>query len=453
MNYSELRQIYPNFVYRDFHIEENDNEFKITYDFEIEGLEAFNPTYSIPKRGTQSFHDKRIVRELVFSLGLVECISYWKITCSPNLIIQCGALNHEQIQWWKKLYFHGLGEFFYINQINPKFDDFVSIQSVGDKISGNHLIQNYDGQLVPVGGGKDSFVSLEILKSLYDQNDAFVINKVMSAIHASEAAGYKDKLIYVSRTLDPRMLELNKKGYLNGHTPFSAMVAFASTLAAVLNQKRYICLSNEASANESTVLNDTVNHQYSKSYEFEKDFNEYSQKYLLPEIEYFSLLRPLSELQIAKIFSLTPQYHSVFKSCNVGSKQEIWCCHCAKCLFVYLLMAAYLSDEECISIFKEDMLNNAELFPIFMELCGLSENKPFECVGTREEVVSAISLGIEQRLQTNQKLGILYQMYLEKVGAIDLVSLNDIKEEWNGEHQIPEHLLQLVKNKVEESFK
>ncbi|SJZ84919.1 hypothetical protein [Anaerorhabdus furcosa] len=452
MNYTELRQQYPNFIYHDFHIEENDSEFRITYDFEIAGLELFNPTYLFKKRGNQVFSNKKIVRELVFSLGLVECISYWKITCSPHLIIECGKLNDNQIAWWKKLYFHGLGEFFYINQIQPNFDDFITLNCVGKEIEGDILVQEYVGQLIPVGGGKDSFVSLEILKPLFEENDAFVINKVMSAIHASIAAGYEEKLVYVSRSLDARMLELNKKGYLNGHTPFSAMVAFASTLAAVLNQKKYICLSNEASANESTVLNDTVNHQYSKSYEFEKDFNEYSQQYLVPEIEYFSLLRPLSELQIAKIFSKSVQYHSVFKSCNVGSKQEIWCCHCAKCLFVYLLMAAYLEDEDCVSIFGQDMLNNEELYPILMELCGLSENKPFECVGTREEVVAAISLGIEKRVKQNKPLGILYQKYLNQVGTLELISLDEIKGEWNDEHQIPNHLLNLVKEKVEEAF-
>lgn len=452
MNYTELRQQYPDFIYHDFHIEENDSEFRITYDFEIVGLELFNPTYLFKKRGNQVFSNKKIVRELVFSLGLVECISYWKITCSPHLIIECGKLNDNQISWWKKLYFHGLGEFFYINQIQPNFDDFITLNCVGKEIEGDILVQEYVGQLIPVGGGKDSFVSLEILKPLFEENDAFVINKVMSAIHASIAAGYEEKLVYVSRSLDARMLELNKKGYLNGHTPFSAMVAFASTLAAVLNQKKYICLSNEASANESTVLNDTVNHQYSKSYEFEKDFNEYSQQYFVPEIEYFSLLRPLSELQIAKIFSKSVQYHSVFKSCNVGSKQEIWCCHCAKCLFVYLLMAAYLEDEDCVSIFGQDMLNNEELYPILMELCGLSENKPFECVGTREEVVAAISLGIEKRVKQNKPLGILYQKYLNQVGTLELISLDEIKGEWNDEHQIPKHLLNLVKEKVEESF-
>lgn len=451
MNFEELRQQYPTFIYHGFEIVESNHDFKITYDFELVGLEQFNPTYTLPKKSGINYGDTKVVKEIVFSLGMVEIASYWKCTCSPKLIVECNQLTNNQIKWWKKLYFHGLGEFFYVNQLEPTMEDFISIECVGDEIEGKDLIQTYHGQIIPVGGGKDSFVTLEMLKDL-DDNNTFIINSVMSAIHASEAAGYGNQLFYVSRTLDKRLLELNKKGFLNGHTPFSAMVAFSSVLTAVLNQRKYICLSNESSANESTVANDTVNHQYSKSFEFEKDFHEYCENYLTTEVHYFSLLRPISELQIAKVFSTLKQYHSVFKSCNVGSKQEIWCNACAKCLFVYILMAAFLDDEECMQIFHENLLNKEELLPVFEELCGLSENKPFECVGTREEVQIAISLGIEKRRSENKELNVLYNHYISLGLVRENIDLNQIKYEWNHENYVPKEFVACIKAKLEECF-
>src|SRR5699024_1564771 len=123
---------------------------------------------------------------------------------------------------------------------------------------------------------------------------------------------------------DKNLLELNSKGFLNGHTPFSAMVAFLSYLTAYLLGKKYIALSNEDSANESNVKNEKINHQYSKTLEFENDFREYQERYLKAEVDYFSMLRPISELQIAYLFSKLEKYHKVFKSCNVGSKKEPW---------------------------------------------------------------------------------------------------------------------------------
>lgn len=451
MNYLELIKKYPTFIYHGFDLQENDHEFKITYDFEIVGLERFNPTFALPKQGAVDFSNKKIVKELAFSLGMVEVASYWKCTCSPKLIIKCQKLSTEQIAWWKKLYFHGLGEFFYTNHITVDQHTFVEINCQGDEISGDELNQTYQGQLIPVGGGKDSFVSLSVLDGLED-NHTFVINQVMSALHASEAAGYKDKLLYVSRSLDKKLFELNRQGFLNGHTPFSAMVAFSSVLTSVLNQKKYICLSNESSANESTVANDTVNHQYSKSFEFEQDFNHYIKTYILEDVHYFSLLRPLSELQIAKIFSTLKPYHHVFKSCNVGSKQELWCNHCAKCLFVYILLAAFLSDEECIAIFGENLMDKESLLTIFKELCGLSENKPFECVGTREEVQLALSLGVILRETNNQSLSTLYKTY-EAMGLVNRsISIADVKAEWNEEHFVPAEFVTKLKEKIEECF-
>ena len=190
------------------------------------------------------------------------------------------------------------------------------------------------------------------------------------------------------------MLELNQEGYLNGHTPFSALVAFSSLITAYLHNLKYIALSNEASANESTVAGSTVNHQYSKSFKFEQDFHNYEKEYIQSGIYYLSMLRPLSEFQIAEYFSRHPAYHEVFRSCNVGSKQDIWCGHCPKCLFVFLILSPFLSHSRLTEIFSTDMLEDRSMLEDFQKLTGLTEEKPFECVGSRDEVNAASCLPI-----------------------------------------------------------
>ena len=125
-----------------------------------------------------------------------------------------------------------------------------------------------------------------------------------------------EKVIVAKRTLDKRMLELNKQGFLNGHTPFSAMAAFSCILTGYLYGLPYAALSNESSANESTVAGSTVNHQYSKSFKFEEDFTAYERKYIGSGVLYFSLLRPWSEYQIAREFAKHPKYHKIFRSCK-----------------------------------------------------------------------------------------------------------------------------------------
>lgn len=414
MEYKELRNLYPKMYYHGYEVEEDEKTIRIKYDLEIESLSSFAPTFTLRKPSCERMmKDYRLFQEAVFSLGMVELISYWKLTCSPQVIVECGSLNEEQTAWWKKLYFHGLGEFFYTNGIETEPDTFMELVSTGKKAAGKEIDFAFHGNLIPVGGGKDSFVSLDVLKSYKEENYAFVIGNVKSAIHASFAAGYDgEHFINPMRTLDARMLQLNKEGYLNGHTPFSAMAAFASYLTALVYQCRYIVLSNEASANESTVKDSSVNHQYSKTFEFEQDFNNYVKAYLDDSIHYFSLLRGLSELQIAAIFSTLKQYHSVFRSCNVGQKEEKWCGHCAKCLFVCIMMQAFLSKEEVIAIFGRDMLNDETMLDLFKELTGIAENKPFECVGTRDEVNLAVMMGIRRFERDGLPLPRLYAYYL-----------------------------------------
>ena len=207
------------------------------------------------------------------------------------------------------------------------------------------------------------------------------------------------------------MLELNKKGFLNGHTPFSALVAFSSIIAARMRGLSYIALSNESSANESTVLGSTVNHQYSKSFKFEQDFHRYEQEYLPGSAYYFSMLRPLSEFQIAKYFATKKQYHSIFRSCNAGSKTDSWCGHCPKCLFVYLILSPFLTRQEVRDIFGRDMLEDVSMKPLLEQLTGVCQEKPFECVGSRDEINTAIVLTIDRLESEKEELPLLLAYY------------------------------------------
>ena len=117
--YLKFRKEYPHFFYRGYSIEETLNELKLTYTFEIEGLSEFTPTWIFPKKGNTQikWSEDPLMKKMIFSLGMVELVSYWKITCSPQVVIEAGTLNEDQILWWKDLYFNGLGEFFYVNRI------------------------------------------------------------------------------------------------------------------------------------------------------------------------------------------------------------------------------------------------------------------------------------------------------------------------------------------------
>lgn len=139
-----------------------------------------------------------------------------------------------------------------------------------------------------------------------------------------------------------------------------------------------------------------INHQYSKSIAFEKDFRDYVYNYINEDINYYSFLRPLSELQIALLFSQFSAYFPVFKSCNVGSKTDIWCCNCSKCLFTFIILSPFLSPTVLKTIFSVNLFDKENLIPTLQELIGETEAKPFECVGTIEEVCIALCESIQQ---------------------------------------------------------
>ena len=204
-SFNSLRKTYKEFIYKDYSITEGKDEIKIEYYFEIPNLTVFKPTIEIEKRNIQfKSIDNDFVKNLVFNIGMIELISYWKCACPKKVIIECGELNQEQIRWFKKLYYLGLGEYRYINNINISLEEMLDIECECKdeyKLEPKYNKENLKGAIIPIGGGKDSCVTAELLKDLKADNLCLIVGGKEPSIKCAEIAGYKDKIIYVKRTI------------------------------------------------------------------------------------------------------------------------------------------------------------------------------------------------------------------------------------------------------------
>ncbi len=451
--YLQLRDKYAFFEFTDFSYALNENELKVTYHFNLSDTYHFYPSFNIPrKKFYNHFPDENdlksdIYQQLLFHIGLIELISYWKIACPPLILIKPYKLNKLQVEWWKNLYFNGLGEFFYTNGIQAHMEDFVEIKAEGKTIKPFH-IQLADDVIVPVGGGKDSVVTLELLKQT-EKVKPFIINPRGATLACAAVAGFaEDEIITVNRRLDPLMLELNTQGFLNGHTPFSALLAFYGILISTVSGIKNIALSNESSANEPTVAGTQVNHQYSKSFAFEKDFRNYIHRYISEDYNYFSFLRPLSELKIAQLFAKQVKYYPVFKSCNVGSKTDTWCCNCPKCLFAFTILSPFIPTDELAHIFGKNLFEMPQMLPYFKELTGIADIKPFECVGTVDEVNAALQAYIHTQKFKKYPLLLEYYTNLEIHKDFSPQNAELILNMFDGNHFLSPRFLKILQKAI-----
>ena len=447
--FRHLRQQYPEFIYHGFSITKAEQGLTLTFDFEVPGLCRFTPQTVIPSRSFIRISPEReaFLENLVFHIGMIELVSYWKATCSPRIIIKPYLLDEAQLRWWKYLYYQGQGEFFYLNGLRPDPEDVVAFECSSSRRLPALTAVDGHGYLVPIGGGKDSVVTLELLRKHGHEVRPLIMNPRGATVNTAAVAGFtQDDCLILQRSIDPQLLRLNEQGFLNGHTPFSAMLAFYSLLAGELSGHSAIALSNEASANEATIPGTNINHQYSKSFEFETNFLEYVHNNISGDFQYFSFLRPLHEIQIARLFSRLPQYFPVFRSCNAGSKTDSWCGSCAKCLFAFIILSPWMEASVLQTVFGRDLLDDAAMQPYFDELCGYSENKPFECIGTVEEVRLALEMTVRRRTV----LPLLLQHFLKHrdYRPTETGTADRLLHGMDPQHFLDTHLLDLLKSEL-----
>lgn len=458
-----LRLQHPRFIYERYDIQHQADELRFQFHFLLEPDIAFSPTLTI--EGVAAAHwnrlDDAVQHNLAFHLGMAEVLSYWKAAASPEIVIRAGYLSATQCDWWHDLLINGMGEYFFMNQIDFTAPDFVrfTVEPTATTTTARYQHQPPPERLlIPVGGGKDSAVTLDILSTYSSQVGTLALNPT-PAMEASIERSRSTTTVNVRRRIDHKLLELNATGYLNGHTPFSSVVAFLSVACAVIFDYRYIALSNERSSNEGNQFfhGHEVNHQYSKTFDFEQKFRIYCRHYLAEHIDYFSFLRPLYELQIARLFAELTVYHDVFRSCNVGQKTNSWCHNCSKCLFVFTMLYPFLEWPQLSVIFSHDLFTREDLLPIARELAGLAASKPFECVGTHEESRLAFGLSAQKYLARGEELPFILQALHDEIGGSMLANLERRKtallSEWNAAHAIPETLAGMLQARLAHSMR
>lgn len=358
-------------------------------------------------------------------LHLIAGVSYYKAGVPNEIRVESCALDARAADFLDALYLHGLGEFAYHNKLDlrgrirfPRLrhpgegrDPVSALEATTDgqpsavvRRSGPRRNDVMDERgrlsrrtLVPIGGGKDSLVSVEILKAAGEDATAVWVGNSPLIAACAERTGLP--MLNIRRELSPLLFELNKLGAYNGHIPVTAINSAILAVAAVLYGFDAIAFSNERSASSATLEYDgqPVNHQWSKSWEFERGFHDLLKAQVAADLEYFSLLRPLSELAVAERFARTTRYDDVFSSCNrnfriLGPKPaDRWCGQCPKCHFVFLALAPFMPKPRLLGIFGRNLLDDDTLAPAFDALMEYRDHKPFECVGEGIEARAAMA--------------------------------------------------------------
>ncbi|GAB3349965.1 UDP-N-acetyl-alpha-D-muramoyl-L-alanyl-L-glutamate epimerase [Lysobacter tyrosinilyticus] len=328
-------------------------------------------------------------------LHLIAGVSYYKAAVPEDIRIDSYAIDADTAALLELIYVNGLGEFAYRNGLN--LHGKINFPVAGEAKAAAPALGLREQALVAIGGGKDSLVSIEALRKLGVAQTVTWVGGSQLIRACAERTGLPT--LNLGRALAPQLFDYNREGAWNGHIPVTVLNSAIMTLAALLHGVDQIVFSNERSASYGSLIEGTgeVNHQWSKGWACEQAFGDYLQRHIASDLHYYSLLRPLSELAVARQFAKTDHYDAHFSSCNrnfhiLGERPaNRWCGVCPKCHFVFLALAPFMPKPRLVGIFGRNLLDDPAQTAGYDALLEYLDHKPFECVGEGRESRAAMA--------------------------------------------------------------
>lgn len=373
-------------------------------------------------------------------LHLVAGASYYKAAVPAQVAIDSYAIDAATAALVETVYLNGLGEFAYRNGLNLRGRFRLPVEAQAEPAAQPLGLREH--ALVAIGGGKDSLVSIEALRHAGVAATVTWIGGSQLIRACAERTGLP--MLNIGRALAPELFELNRQGAWNGHIPVTAVNSAIMLLAALVQGVDQVVFSNERSASYGSQIAGTgeVNHQWSKGWAFEKAFGEHVQRHVAADLHYYSLLRPLSELAVARQFARTDYYDAHFSSCNrnfhiLGERPvNRWCGVCPKCHFVFLALAPFMPKTRLVRIFGRNLLDDGDQAGGFDALLEFQDHKPFECVGEGRESRAAMAALAARPEWKEDVLVKRFAQVIQPTLAADELKIEPLLV-IDGEHRIP----------------
>jgi hypothetical protein len=441
-----------------YNVAQDGNELSFGFQivFEDNSTTDFTETITVPIAITHP--DDPCLQRILQSLHIGLAISYYKLYFPPK-IEHPYKLSATAADFWNSVYRNGLGEFMYTNKLHA--NDLATFHGDAPATNVSQLPTNQSA-ILGIGGGKDSIVGFETLKNLQIPVSGFILGTGTHAGQAQEVADIMGVGVdHVERKLDPQLLALNNSpNTYNGHVPISMVFAFCGVLLAYLRNTAYVVVANEASASipQAQWDGNAVNHQWSKSLEFEKLFQTYTEQEICTGITYFSIVRPLSSVAIAKLFARYPQYFETFTSDNGVFRVDPalrpngrWSTTSPKSLSSFILLAPWIQDHDMQRIFGANLLDEQALSSLFLQLTGLEGHPPLDCVGTIDEMILSLNLLTQaHRYQSSCLMRLAHKHgFFSKTTRLTL----DAALATSSDHAIPQRISEQIINSYQEIIK
>jgi UDP-N-acetyl-alpha-D-muramoyl-L-alanyl-L-glutamate epimerase len=416
---------------------------------------AFEERVSWPETNKNLTTQPALLNLMAALLG----VSYYKAAASSDITVEV-PLGPAARAAVVACYTEGLGEFLFRNalpyppELNWHWSNAAPAQPLNQFAShqpaSNHAIMAF-------GGGKDSHAAMALM------NEADLTYEPVSIILDAKVGErlthmIGEPLTFIHRQISPEIIRLarEKQGY-NGHVPITAINSAILSTYAALQGAGAVIFANERGASKPTIMHHghAINHQYSKSIAFEGLMRAALAECVGESPQWFSLLRPFSELWIAhEVATKAKPAHDKFTSCNrnfvfagtkVLAEGERWCGTCPKCVFTAAIFAPHCDAQEMERIFGKDILGNETNVQMARDLAGLGDMKPWECVGDVEDTAAALAMLADHPAWQNKAVVKAVAQELNDRYNLEHLRLRFASEmETKGPHFVPQPWARLI---------